>query len=72
MELALLKNEAKLAAIITDKNKESSWSNQSRNTVVPGIQEENITQVSEEVEVRVTNKLSQELRRTERRSLGAL
>ena len=44
----------------------------SRNTSVPRINEEYITQVSEEIEGRVTKKLSQEYNRTESRILGAL
>ena len=39
---------------------------------VPRLQEEHITQVSEEIEGRVTKKLSQEFSRTENRILGAL
>ena len=45
---------------------------QSRNTSVPRTNEEYIAQVSEEVERRVTKKLSQEYSRTESRILGAL
>ena len=45
---------------------------QSRNTSVPSIKEEYITQVSEEIEGKVTEKLSQEYKRTESRILGAL
>ena len=45
---------------------------QSQNTSIPRINEEYITQVSEEIEGRVTKKLSQELSRTESRILGAL
>ena len=41
-------------------------------TSVPRINEEYITQVSEEIEGRVTRKLSQEFSRTESRILGAL
>ena len=44
----------------------------SRNTSVPRINEEYITQVFEEIEGRVTKKLSQEFSRTESRILGAL
>ena len=45
---------------------------QSQNTSAPGNTEEYITQVSEEIESRVTKKLSQEFSRTECRILGAL
>ena len=43
-----------------------------RNSNVPRSQEEYITQVSEEIEGRVTKKLSQVFNRTENRILGAL
>ena len=45
---------------------------QSRNSTVPRINEEYITQVSEESEDRVTDTLSLEFKRTESQSLGAL
>ena len=45
---------------------------QSQNTFVPGMTEEYITQVSVEIEGRVTKQLSQELIRTESNILGAL
>ena len=43
-----------------------------QNSNVPRLQEDYITQVSEEIEGRVTKKLSQEFSRTENRKLGAL
>ena len=43
-----------------------------RNSNVPRSQENYITQVSEEIEGRVTKKLSQEFSRTENRILGSL
>ena len=43
-----------------------------QNSAAPGITEDYIAQVSEEIEVRVTKKLSQEFSRTESRILGAL
>ena len=46
--------------------------NQSQNSAAPGITEDYIAQVSEEIEGRVTKKLSQEFSRTESRILGAL
>ena len=46
--------------------------NPSQNSSAPGITEEYITQVSEEIEGRVTRKLSQEVSRIESRILGAL
>ena len=47
-------------------------SNLVQNSIVSRSQEDYITQVSEEIEGRVTNKLSQEFSRTENRILGAL
>ena len=47
-------------------------SNLASNSNVPRSQEDYITQVSEEIEGRVTKKLSQEFSRTENRILGAL
>ena len=46
--------------------------NQSQNSAAPVITEDYIAQVSEEIEGRVTMKLSQEFSRTESRILGAL
>ena len=43
-----------------------------QNEIVPRSQEDYITQVSEEIEGRVTKKLSQEFSRTKNRILGAL
>ena len=47
-------------------------SNLAQNSNVPRSQEDYITQVPEEIEGRVTKKLSQEFSRTEKRILGAL
>ena len=47
-------------------------SNQSRDTNVARIQEDYVTQVSEEIKGRVTEKLSQEFSRTKSRTLGSL
>ena len=46
--------------------------NMAQNSNVPRSQEDYITQVSEEIEGRFTEKLSQEFSRTENRILGAL
>ena len=51
---------------------ENPRNGQSRNTSVPRVNEEYITQVSEHIEGRVTKTLSQELSRTDSRILGAL
>ena len=69
--MATLKNKRKLAAVSGD-TQESARNGQSQNTFVPGMIEEYITQMSKEIEGRVTKKLSQEISRTESRVLGAL
>ena len=70
--MARLRNKRKLAAVTRETQEENLRNGQSRNTSVPRINEEYITQISEEIEGRVTKKLSQELSRTESRILGAL
>ena len=70
--MATLRNKRKLAAVTRETQEENPWSGQSRNTSVPRINKEYMTQVSEEIEGRVSKKLSQELSRTESRILGAL
>ena len=69
--MATLRNERKLAAV-SRETQEHTRKSQSQNTFVPGITEEYITQVSEEIEGRVTEKLSQDFSRTESRILGTL
>ena len=70
--MATLRNKRKLAAVTRETQEENPRKGQSRNTSVPRINEEYITQVSEEIEGRVSKKLSQEFSRTESRILGAL
>ena len=70
--MATLRNKRKLAAVTRETQEEHPRNGQSRNTSVPRINEEYITQVSEEIESRVTEKLSQEFSRAESRILGAL
>ena len=70
--MATLRNKRKLAAVKREKQEEHPRNGQSRNTSVPRINEEYITQVSKEIEGRVSKKLSQEFSRTESRILGAL
>ena len=70
--MATLRNKRKLAAVTRETQEENPRNGQSRNTSVPIINEENITQVSEQIEGRFTKKLSQEFSRTESRILGAL
>ena len=66
------RNKRKLAALIKGNCEEHPRSNLAQNSNVPRSQEDFITQVSEEIEGRVTKKLSQEFSRTEKRILGAL
>ena len=66
------RNNGKLAALSKENCEEHPRSNLAQNTNVPRSQEDYITQVSKEIEGRVTKKLSQEFSRTENRILGAL
>ena len=66
------RNKRKLAALNKENCEEHPRSNLVQNSNVPRSQEDYITQVSEEIEGRVTKKLSQEFSRTENRILGAL
>ena len=70
--MATLRNKRKLAAVKRETQEEHPRNGQSRNTSVPRINEEYITQLSVEIEGRVTKKLSQEYSRTESRILGTL
>ena len=70
--MATLRNRRKLAAVTRETQEENPRNGQSRNTSVPRLNEEYIAQVSEEIEGRVSKKLSQEFSRTESRILGAL
>ena len=70
--MVTLRNKRKLAAVTKETQEENRRNGQSRNTSVPRINEEYITQVSEQVEGRVTKRLSQEFNRTESRILAAL
>ena len=58
--------------VVSREPPENTRNNQSQNTLNPGMAEELIIQVSEEIKGRVTKKLSQEFSRTESRILGAL
>ena len=66
------RNKRKLAALNKENCEEHPRSNLPQNSNVPRLQEEYITQVSEEIEGRVTKRLSKEFSRTENRILGAL
>ena len=70
--MATLRNNQKLAAVSRETQEEHPRNGQSRNTSVPRNNEEYIMQVSEEIEGRVTKKLSQEFIKTESGILGAL
>ena len=59
--MATLRNKRKLAAVTRETQEEHPRNGQSRNTSIPRINEEYITQVSEEIEGRVTNKTLKEI-----------
>ena len=66
------RNKRKLATLNKENCEEHPRSNLAQNSTAPRSQEDYITQVSEEIEGRVTKKLSQEFSRTRNRILGAL
>ena len=66
------RNKRKLAALNKENCEEHPRSNLAQNSSAPRPQEDYITQVSEEIEGRVTKRLSKEFNRTENRILGAL
>ena len=66
------RNKRKLAALNKENCEENPRSNLAQNSGAPRSQEDYITQVSEEIEGRVTKRLSKEFSRTENRILGAL
>ena len=72
VDLETLRNKKNPVALKTEKNNEHRSRNLAKNPNVPSSQEDHITQVSEEIEGRVTTKLSQKSSRTENRILGAL
>ena len=61
-----------MAALNKENSEEHPKNNQGQNSSVLRLQEDYITQVSEEIEGRVTKKLSQKFSKTENRILGAL
>ena len=69
--MATLRNKRKLAAVSRETPKSSS-SSRGRNVLDPEITQDYISQVSEEIEGRVTKKLSEQFNKTESRILGAL
>ena len=70
--MATLRKKRKLAAVSKETPEDHPGNGQSRNTSVPRINEGYCTQVSEQIEVKVTKKLSQEISKAESRILGAL
>ena len=66
-----MKNQQKLAGV-SRKTQENARNSQAENIFGPGMTRECITQVSDQIESRVTEKLSQDFSRTESRILGAL
>ena len=69
--MATLRNKRKLAAV-SRETPESTRSGRAPNVLDPELTQEYISQVSEEIEGRVTKKLSKEFSRTESRIVGAL
>ena len=69
--MATLRNKRKLAAV-SRKTLEGSRSSKGQNVLDPELTQDYISQVSEEIEGRVSKKLSKEFSRTESRILGAL
>ena len=65
-------NKRKLAALNKENGEEDRRNNLAQNSGAPRSQEDYITQVSEEIERRVTKRPSKEFSRTENRILGAL
>ena len=69
--MATLRNKRKLAAV-SRETPESTRSSRTQNVLDPELTQDYISQVSEEIEGRVTKKLSKEFIKTESRILGAL
>ena len=69
--MATLTNRRKLAAVLRE-TPESTRSGRAQNRLDPELTQDFISQVSEEIEGRVTKKLSKEFSRSESRILGAL
>ena len=69
--MATLRNKRKLAAV-SRETPNGSRDSRRRNKLDPELTQEYISQVSEEIEGRVTKKLSKEFNKTESRILGAL
>ena len=72
VEMATLGNKRKLAALNKENCEEDPRSILTQNSTVPRSKEDYKTHVSEEIEGRVTEKLSQEFSKTENCILDAL
>ena len=70
--MAILKNKRKLAVLRKEICQERRRSNLAENSNVLRPQEDYITQVSKEIEGKVTKKISREFSRTKSRILGTL
>ena len=70
-KMATMRNKRRLAAM-SRETQENPRNNQSQNSSAPGITEQYKAQFFEEIEGRVTKKLSQDFSRTEARVVGAL
>ena len=69
--MAIMRNKAKLAAVLRE-TPENTRNNQAQNTLDPGMAQVYLSQVSQEIEMRVTKKLSKEFNRTESSIFGPL
>ena len=69
--MATLRNKRKIAAV-SRETPEGSRGSRGRNVLDPELTQDYISQVSEEIEGRVTKKLSKEFNKTQSRILGAL
>ena len=69
--MTTLRNRRKLAEV-SRETPEASRSSRGRNVLDPELTQDYISQVSEEIEGRVTKKLSKEFNKTESRILGTL
>ena len=69
--MATLRNKRKLAAV-SRETPEGNRGSRGRNVLDPELTQDYISQVAEEIEGRVTKKLSKEFNKTESRILGAL
>ena len=69
--MATLRNKRRLAGV-SRETPEGSRSSRGQNVLDPELTQDYISQVSEEIEGRVTKKLSKEFSKTESRILGAL